>query len=134
MARVVVGAGRCQAGAGLRLAAAKAAVAGAEAAGAAAVALQQAQTAYDQVAWRQDSATLPEGTYAIANSETMIAKVQGFTSEQIADQCKQFAPAMQPHVAALALKTQAEVVQDVAGFILKFYFFYFFRKRLHVFG
>ncbi|WP_415403514.1 peptidoglycan-binding domain-containing protein [Tateyamaria sp. SN3-11] len=57
-------------------------------------------------------------TYAIATSENMIAKVQGFTPDQIAAQCKQFAPAMQPHVAALALKSQPEVVQDVASFIL----------------
>ncbi len=57
-------------------------------------------------------------TYAIAKSEDMIAKVQGFTSDQIAAQCKQFGPAMQPHVAALALKPQPAVVSDVAGFIL----------------
>lgn len=57
-------------------------------------------------------------TYAIAKSEDMIAKVQGFTSDQIAAQCKGFAPAMQPFVAALGLKTQPEVVQDVASFIL----------------
>lgn len=57
-------------------------------------------------------------TYAIAKSEDMISKVQGFTPDQIAAQCKQFAPAMQPHVAALALKSQQEVVRDVAGFIL----------------
>lgn len=57
-------------------------------------------------------------TYAIAKSEDMIAKVQGFTPDQIAGQCEQFGPAMQPYVAALALKSQPEVVQDVAGFIL----------------
>lgn len=57
-------------------------------------------------------------TYAIATSEDMISKVQGYTPDQIAAQCKQFGPAMQPHVAALALKTQQEVVRDVAGFIL----------------
>jgi peptidoglycan hydrolase-like protein with peptidoglycan-binding domain len=57
-------------------------------------------------------------TYAIATSEDMIAKVQGFTPAQIASQCKQFGPAMQTHVAALALKSQPEVVRDVAGFIL----------------
>ncbi|WP_299146273.1 peptidoglycan-binding domain-containing protein [uncultured Tateyamaria sp.] len=57
-------------------------------------------------------------TYAIAKSEDMISKVQGFTSDQIATQCKQFGPAMQQHVAALALKPQGEVVSDVAGFIL----------------
>lgn len=57
-------------------------------------------------------------TYAIATSEDMIAKVQGFTPDQVASQCEQFGPAMQPYVASLALKTQPEVVQDVAGFIL----------------
>ncbi|MEL6467256.1 MAG: peptidoglycan-binding domain-containing protein [Pseudomonadota bacterium] len=57
-------------------------------------------------------------TYAIAKSEDMIAKIQGFTPDQIASQCEQFGPAMQPHVAALALKSQPEVVQDVASFIL----------------
>lgn len=57
-------------------------------------------------------------TYAIANSEEMIAKVQGFTPDQITAQCEQFGPAMQPYVAALALKSQPEVVQDVASFIL----------------
>ncbi|WP_299040918.1 peptidoglycan-binding domain-containing protein [uncultured Tateyamaria sp.] len=57
-------------------------------------------------------------TYAIAKSEDMIAKVQGFTTDQIASQCAQFGPAMQTHVAALALKSQPEVVQDVASFIL----------------
>ncbi|WP_299546106.1 peptidoglycan-binding domain-containing protein [uncultured Tateyamaria sp.] len=57
-------------------------------------------------------------TYAIATSEDMIAKVQGFTPAQVASQCEQFGPAMQPYVASLALKSQPEVVQDVAGFIL----------------
>ena len=57
-------------------------------------------------------------TYAIATSESMISKVQGFTPDQIAAQCTQFGPAMQPHVAALALKSQQDVVRDVAGFIL----------------
>ncbi|MBY5933015.1 peptidoglycan-binding protein [Tateyamaria omphalii] len=57
-------------------------------------------------------------TYAIAKSEDMIAKVQGFTPDQIAAQCEQFGPAMQPYVAALALKSQPEVVQDVTSFIL----------------
>ncbi|WP_299149231.1 peptidoglycan-binding domain-containing protein [uncultured Tateyamaria sp.] len=57
-------------------------------------------------------------TYAISASEELVSKVQGFTPDQIAVQCKQFGPAMQPHIAALPLKPQAEVVQDVAGFIL----------------
>ncbi|MEP4249288.1 hypothetical protein [Tateyamaria sp.] len=57
-------------------------------------------------------------TYAIVKSEDMIAKVQGFTPDQIAAQCQGFAPAMQSFVTALGLKTQPEVVQDVASFIL----------------
>ncbi|WP_223425529.1 peptidoglycan-binding domain-containing protein [Tateyamaria pelophila] len=56
-------------------------------------------------------------TYAISNSENLIAKVQGFTPAQIVDQCKQFGPAMQPYVASLSAKSEAEVTRDVAAFI-----------------
>lgn len=56
-------------------------------------------------------------TYAISNSENLIAKVQGFTSDQIVEQCKQFGPAMQPYVASLSAKSEAEVTRDVAAFI-----------------
>ncbi|MDR6266577.1 peptidoglycan-binding domain-containing protein [Roseobacter sp. N2S] len=56
-------------------------------------------------------------TYAIANSQELANKVQGFSSEQIAQQCEGFGPAMQPHVEALALKTNTAVVADVAAFI-----------------
>lgn len=57
-------------------------------------------------------------TYAISSSESLVAKVQGFTSDQIVDQCQQFGPAMQPYVASLSVKPQQEVTSDVAGFIL----------------
>jgi peptidoglycan hydrolase-like protein with peptidoglycan-binding domain len=56
-------------------------------------------------------------TYAISTSEEMISKVTGFTPAQIAGQCEGFGPAMSEHVAALSLKPQAAVVQDVASFI-----------------
>ncbi len=57
-------------------------------------------------------------TYAIASSEEMISKVQGFTPAQIAAQCEQFGPAMQDHVAALSLKPLADVRQGVSSFVL----------------
>lgn len=58
-------------------------------------------------------------TYAIAQGEELVSKVQGFTPQQVAEQCRALGPALQEHVAALSLKSQPEVVQDVAGFILQ---------------
>jgi hypothetical protein len=57
-------------------------------------------------------------TYAIAQSEDMIARVPGFTPQQIEAQCDAFGPAMKDHVAALSLKSESDVVRDVTGFIL----------------
>ncbi|MCV2882540.1 peptidoglycan-binding protein [Actibacterium sp. XHP0104] len=57
-------------------------------------------------------------TYAIARGEELAQQVQGFSSDQIAQQCAGFGPAMKEHVAALSLKPQAEVLQGVGGFIL----------------
>ncbi len=57
-------------------------------------------------------------TYAIAKSEEMISAVQGFTPDQIAQQCEAFGPAMKEQVAALSLKPMAGVRQDVSNFIL----------------
>ncbi|QBF32351.1 peptidoglycan-binding domain-containing protein [Thalassococcus sp. S3] len=57
-------------------------------------------------------------TYAIAQGEDLVSKVQGFTPQQIEAQCEAFGPAMKDHVAALSLKPQQAVVQDVASFIL----------------
>lgn len=56
-------------------------------------------------------------TYAIAQGEELVSKVTGFTPQQITQQCEGFAPVMQPHVAALAVKSQAEVLTGVAGFV-----------------
>nr|WP_325248546.1 peptidoglycan-binding domain-containing protein [Amylibacter sp.] len=56
-------------------------------------------------------------TYAIANSQELASKVQGFSAEQIAQQCEGFGPAMKPYVDSLALKPSTAVVADVASFI-----------------
>lgn len=58
-------------------------------------------------------------TYAMATSEDMMAKVVGFTPQQVAQQCAGFGPAMAEQVAALSLKTKDEVLQGVQGFVLR---------------
>ncbi len=58
-------------------------------------------------------------TYAIAKGEELVGKVQGFTPQQIAQQCEGFGPAMKDHVAALSLKSRDEVLKDVGGFVLQ---------------
>ncbi|WP_296641393.1 peptidoglycan-binding domain-containing protein [Roseinatronobacter sp.] len=58
-------------------------------------------------------------TYAMADGETLIAKVQGATPDQIAAQCEGFAPSLQPHVSALSVKPRDEVMRDVGSFILQ---------------
>lgn len=57
-------------------------------------------------------------TYAIARSEELVSQIQGFTPDQIAQQCGGFGPAMKDKVAALSLKSRDAVVQDVSSFVL----------------
>jgi peptidoglycan hydrolase-like protein with peptidoglycan-binding domain len=57
-------------------------------------------------------------TYAMAQSEEMMARIQGFTPQQIAQQCEGFGPAMKDHVAALSLKSHDAVLNDVSGFVI----------------
>ncbi len=57
-------------------------------------------------------------TYAISRSEDLISQVQGFTPQQVAQQCEGFGPAMKDQVAALSLKPRDVVAQEVSGFIL----------------
>lgn len=57
-------------------------------------------------------------TYAISQGEDLVAKVAGFTPQQITQQCEGFGPVMQSHVAALSLKSREAVLQDVSGFVL----------------
>ena len=58
-------------------------------------------------------------TYAIAQGEELVSKIQGFTPQQIAQQCEGFGPALKDHVAALSLKPRDAVMQDVSGFVLQ---------------
>ena len=58
-------------------------------------------------------------TYALADGEELIKQVQGVTPQQVAEQCVAFAPALQPHVAALSVQPREEVMRGVAGFILQ---------------
>lgn len=58
-------------------------------------------------------------TYAIAQGEELIAKVQGFSADQIAKQCATFGPLLKDHVAGMSLKSQQQVLQDVGQFVLK---------------
>ena len=57
-------------------------------------------------------------TYAIAEGEQLIASVQGFSPQQIEQQCAGFGPALAPHVAALSLKPADQVAADVGKFVL----------------
>ncbi|MFC2969748.1 peptidoglycan-binding domain-containing protein [Acidimangrovimonas pyrenivorans] len=55
-------------------------------------------------------------TYAISQGEDLAAKVQGFTPQQIAEQCNSFGPAMKDEIAALSLKPRDEVLRMVSDF------------------
>ncbi len=57
-------------------------------------------------------------TYAIARSEELVSQIQGFTPDQVAQQCGGFAPALKEHVDALSLKSRDQVVADVSSFVL----------------
>lgn len=58
-------------------------------------------------------------TYAISQGEDLMAKVPGFTPQQIAQQCEGFGPVLRDHVAALSLKDRDAVLQEVSGFVLQ---------------
>lgn len=58
-------------------------------------------------------------TYAISQGEELQAKVQGFTPDQIAQQCQGFAPAMKDYIGELAMKPRDAVLSDVNGFVAK---------------
>jgi hypothetical protein len=58
-------------------------------------------------------------TYAISQGEELQAKVQGFTPDQIAQQCQGFAPAMKDYIGELAMKPRDSVLSDVSAFVGK---------------
>jgi peptidoglycan hydrolase-like protein with peptidoglycan-binding domain len=57
-------------------------------------------------------------TYAVSHGEDMISKVQGFTPDQIAQQCEGLAPPMSDQVAALSIKPREAVLADTSNFVL----------------
>jgi peptidoglycan hydrolase-like protein with peptidoglycan-binding domain len=57
-------------------------------------------------------------SYAIAIGEELARQVQGFTPDQIAEQCKGLVPAMADNVAALSIKPAADVIAATQGFVL----------------
>ncbi len=57
-------------------------------------------------------------TYAMSASEDLQAKVQGFTPQQIAEQCAGFAPVLKDSIAALSLRPEAEVLNGVQTFAM----------------
>ncbi|MDW3222855.1 MAG: peptidoglycan-binding domain-containing protein [Paracoccaceae bacterium] len=56
-------------------------------------------------------------TYAIARSEELISQVNGFTPQQVAQQCDGFGPVVQPYVDELPVKPRDIVSRDVSGFV-----------------
>lgn len=58
-------------------------------------------------------------TYAIAAGEDLAGKVSGLSAEDIAAQCQAMGPVLKDHVAALSLKSRAEVLQGIGGFVLE---------------
>ncbi|MCE6951906.1 peptidoglycan-binding protein [Cereibacter sphaeroides] len=57
-------------------------------------------------------------SFAISASEEMAKQVQGFTPQQIAEQCHALGPALQAQVAALSLEPRDDVLKDVSAFVL----------------
>jgi len=57
-------------------------------------------------------------TYAMAQAEEKIARIAGFTPQQIAEQCGGFGPVLKDHVAGLSLKSPESVQADVSNFVL----------------
>lgn len=56
--------------------------------------------------------------FAIADGDSLMAQVAGFTPDQIASQCAAFGPVLKEHVAALSLKPSDEVLAGVEAFVL----------------
>ena len=58
-------------------------------------------------------------TYAISDSEALVATVLGYSATQIQTSCEGIAQPMHDLVAAASLQPRTEVVSSVAGFVLK---------------
>ena len=57
-------------------------------------------------------------SYAMSTAEADIAKIQGFTPDQITAQCEGLGPTMKPHIAALSLQDKSSVLSSVGSFVL----------------
>lgn len=57
-------------------------------------------------------------TYGMAQGEELMAKVQGFTPAQVAEQCLAFQPVLSPYVQTISLKSRDEVLADVSKFVV----------------
>ena len=57
-------------------------------------------------------------TYAMSNSDDLMAKVSGFTPAQITEQCKAFGALLQDQIAALSVKPRDQVLESTAGVIV----------------
>lgn len=57
-------------------------------------------------------------TYGMAQGEELMAKVQGFTPAQVAEQCQAFEPVLTPYIQAIALKPRDAVLADVSQFVV----------------
>jgi len=58
-------------------------------------------------------------TYALADGEELVAKVQGATPDQVAAQCQAFAPVLASHVAALSVQSHDDVIRGMSSFVLQ---------------
>ncbi len=57
-------------------------------------------------------------TYGMAQGEELMAKVQGYTPAQVAEQCLAFEPVLSPYVQTVALKSRDEVIAEVSQFVV----------------
>lgn len=57
-------------------------------------------------------------TYAMSNSDDLMAKVSGFTPAQITEQCKAFGSLLHDQIAALSVKPRDQVLESTAGVIV----------------
>lgn len=58
-------------------------------------------------------------TYAIAESDDLVAAVQGYTPDQIQASCEGIADPMRDLISAVSLQSRPEVLASVAGFVVK---------------
>lgn len=57
-------------------------------------------------------------SHAIVQGEEMAGRAQGYTPQQVAQQCESFGPALLDHIAALSMQPAAEVIAGVRDYAL----------------